>query len=53
MREAMHLTKLLIDDHLLEFLRPCVDAGVNKSIQNFRLLHSHKVGRDWVKAMAT
>jgi len=25
-------------------LRPCVDAGVNKSIQNFRLLLSHKVG---------
>jgi len=43
-REAAHLTKLLIKDHLLEPLRPCVDAGVNKSTQNFRLLLSHKVG---------
>jgi len=43
-REATHLTKLMIEDHLLEPLRPCVDAAVNKSIQNFRLLHSHKVG---------
>jgi len=48
-REAAHLTKLLIEDHLLESLRPCVDAGVNKSIQNFRLLYSHKVGSTWVK----
>jgi len=48
-REAMHLTKLLIEDHLLEPLRPCVDAGVNKSIQNFRLLYSNKVGSTWVK----
>jgi len=48
-REAAHLTKLLIEDHLLEFLRPYVDAGVNKSIQNFRLLYSHKVGSTWVK----
>jgi len=48
-REATHLTKLLIEDHLLEPLRPCVDAGVNKSIQNFRLLYSHKVGSTWTK----
>jgi len=34
---------------LLESLRPCVDAGVNKSIQNFRLLYSHKVGSTRVK----
>jgi hypothetical protein len=43
-KEAAHLTKLLIEDHLLDHLRPCVDAGVNKSIQNFRMLLSHKVG---------
>jgi len=43
-REATHLTKLLIKDHLLEPLLPCVDAAVNKSMQNFRLLYSHKVG---------
>jgi len=48
-REASHLTKLLIEDHLLESLRPCVDAGVNKSIQNFRLLYSHKVGSTQTK----
>jgi len=48
-REAVHLTKLLIKDHLLEPLRPCVDAGVNKSTQNFRLLLSHKVGSTWTK----
>jgi len=41
-REATHLTKKLIDDHLPEFLWPIVDAGVNKSIQNFRMLYSHK-----------
>jgi len=27
-REALHLTKLLIDDHLPEFLWPCVDPGI-------------------------
>jgi len=48
-REAMHLTKLLIDDHLPEFMQPIVDAGVNKSIQNFRLPYSHKVGSTQVK----
>jgi len=48
-REAAHLTKLLIEDHLLEPLCPCVDAGVNKSIQNFRLLYGHKVGSTRVK----
>jgi len=48
-REAAHLTKLLIEDHLLEPLRPCVNTGVNKSIQNFRLLYSHKVGSTRVK----
>jgi len=49
-REAVHLNKLLIDDHLPKFVWHCVDAGVNKSIQNFRLLFSHKVGSDQVKA---
>jgi len=48
-REATHLTKLLINDNLPKFLRPCVDAGVNKSIQNFRLIYSHKVGSTRVK----
>jgi len=48
-REAAHLTKLMIQNHLLEPLRPCVDAGVNKSIQNFRLLLSHKVGSTQTK----
>jgi len=48
-REATHLTKLLIDYHLPKFQWPCVNAGVNKSIQNFRLLFSHKIGSAQVK----
>jgi len=48
-REAAHLTKLLIEEHLPAFLRPVVDPNVNKSIQNFRLLLSHKVGSTRVK----
>jgi len=47
--EVAHITKLLLEEHLDPRLCCIVDAGINKTLHNFRLPYSYKAGSDRIK----